>query len=262
MASGESKEVAAAARDAKRRKLANGEGEKLKGDDGDESDSSSSSSSDSSDSDDSSNDESDNDAPPEEESSRSNGPTAATTTTGAADEDKEGDPANAAESLPKESRQVVVCKFWRRTRGRKCPAGQSCKFVHDNVRAFLPLAWPSAVQSQLLTYRLSTPSQPQHAQHQQAARPVRRAPPPPAHNPFARVDALATFAEPDIAQLADTLQGVLLFLRANNWLEGVEMRRGEIDERENRIVDVPQQPADEQQTSQETTQQTDSDEQV
>ncbi|GAA5856213.1 hypothetical protein JCM8547_000822 [Rhodosporidiobolus lusitaniae] len=105
-----------------------------------------------------------------------------------------------------EKRFQVVCRHWRKG---TCQLGdEKCPYLH-HVPANAP-----------------PPPPPKRK---------RPAPPPPAHNPFARPssfssDPFALLAERDHRHMvADVLQ-VIEFLGANEWLRGVEMRRGQVEE--------------------------------
>ncbi|GAA5828197.1 hypothetical protein JCM11251_002631 [Rhodosporidiobolus azoricus] len=200
------------ARAAKRFKV-NGEDGKAKGEmkslDGLSSDSSSSDSSSDSDSDD--DDDDSDDGPPEEETTAK----AESETGDGEGEDgpqlevvkDAGGEAGAEDLVEKPKKQFqVVCRHWRKG---TCQLGDSkCPYLHE-----IPANAPP-------------PPPPKRK---------RPAPPPPAHNPFARPasfssDPFALLAERDHRHIVSDVLQVIEWLGANEWLKGVEIRPGQVDE--------------------------------
>ncbi|KPV78213.1 uncharacterized protein RHOBADRAFT_50707 [Rhodotorula graminis WP1] len=104
-----------------------------------------------------------------------------------------------------QKRFQVVCHHWRRG---NCGLGDDCPYLHE-----IP---PASAR----------PPPP----------PKRRRPAPPRapHNPFARppgyADAFSLLEERDYKHVVSDVLQVIEFLGANEWLRGVEMRRGQVDE--------------------------------
>ncbi|GAA6020214.1 hypothetical protein JCM10207_004374 [Rhodosporidiobolus poonsookiae] len=199
-----------------------GEGEpvakRFKGEEGAASSSSGSSDSEDSDSSGSSSDDSDDDDGPSEEIGSK-----AAVEAGEHDEDEEEDEDDEgpeAEGVKKKEgaeekhdaeneppkRFQVVCRHWR---SGKCALGdEKCPYLHH-----LPANAPP-------------PPPPKRK---------RPAPPPPPHNPFARPasfssDPFALLAERDHRHIVSDVLQVIEFLGANDWLRGVEIRPGQVDE--------------------------------
>ncbi|BGP36439.1 hypothetical protein JCM10450v2_000339 [Rhodotorula kratochvilovae] len=153
------------------------------------------------------------DGPPEEASTRV-APAELAGEGDASDEDEEdaGEPPEAqdatgdaagGEGAP-QKRFQVVCRHWRRG---NCGLGDECPYLHELPSNALP------------------PPPPKRR---------RPAPPPAAHNPFARpaayADPFALLEERDRRHLVSDVLQVIEFLGANDWLAGVEIRRGQVDE--------------------------------
>ncbi|GAA5892104.1 hypothetical protein JCM6882_005696 [Rhodosporidiobolus microsporus] len=197
-------------RAAKRFKGENGEGEKVRkaegevssSDDSDSDDSSSGSNSSSdSDSDDSDDGDSD-DGPPEEESTAKAGADAEGE--GERDGAEGGGAKDEGGGKPKKQFQVV-CRHWRK--GQCALGDEKCPYLHE-----IPANAPSPLPKR-----------------------KRPAPPPPAHNPFARPasfssDPFALLAERDHRHIVSDVLQVIEWLGANDWLKGVEIRPGQVDE--------------------------------
>ncbi|GAA6046507.1 hypothetical protein JCM3770_006183 [Rhodotorula araucariae] len=170
---------------------------------------SSSSGSGSSEEDESEDDDDEDDGPPEEASTRGAlGPLVGEGD--AHDEEEEGvEELPATEDAPgpsgaSQKRFQVVCRHWRRG---NCGLGDDCPYLHE-----LPTNAPP-------------PPPPKRR---------RPAPPPTPHNPFARpaayADPFALLEERDYRHLVSDVLQVIEFLGANDWLAGVEIRRGQVDE--------------------------------
>ncbi|GAA5837441.1 hypothetical protein JCM9279_005690 [Rhodotorula babjevae] len=151
--------------------------------------------------------EEEDDGPPEEASAK------VAVGNDAVDEDavdaEEGDAKGPVEGGEggevRQKRFQVVCHHWRRG---NCGLGDDCPYLHE-----IP---PASAR----------PPPP----------PTRRRPAPPRapHNPFARppgyADAFSLLEERDYKHVVSDVLQVIEFLGANEWLRGVEMRRGQVDE--------------------------------
>ncbi|BGP12473.1 hypothetical protein JCM10213_006960 [Rhodosporidiobolus nylandii] len=178
-------------------------------------DSGSGSSSDSSDlsSSGSDDEDSDDDGPPEEEASSRRRGSLDGLKGEDEDEEDEGPEAQGVkkeeggeEKAEPEKRFQVVCRHWRKG---QCQLGdEKCPYLHH-----IPANAPP-------------PPPPKRK---------RPAPPPPAHNPFARPasfssDPFAQLAERDHRHLVSDVLQVIEWLGANDWLRGVEIRPGQVEE--------------------------------
>ncbi|GAA5997299.1 uncharacterized protein JCM10292_000161 [Rhodotorula paludigena] len=181
---------------------------------GSSSDSSDSSEDDSSgsDSDEASEEEDDDDAgPPEEASTKRADPAVAGVEGGV---DKTADGYEAGRPVPGDAegegpgpqkRFQVVCRHWRRG---NCSLGDElCPYLHELRANALP------------------PPPPKRR---------RPAPPPAPHNPFARpasfADPFSLLEERDYRHLVSDVLQAIEFFGANDWLRGVEIRAGQMDE--------------------------------
>ncbi|GAA6022032.1 hypothetical protein JCM8202_004384 [Rhodotorula sphaerocarpa] len=112
---------------------------------------------------------------------------------------------NAEGSTEPQKRFQVVCRHWRRG---NCALGDAdCPYLHH------------------LTPNAGPPPSPKRR---------RPAPAPAPHNPFARPagfgDPFSLVEERDYRHLVSDVLQVIEFLGANDWLRGVEIRRGQVDE--------------------------------
>ncbi|KAJ8297139.1 Nuclear fragile X mental retardation-interacting protein 1 [Rhodotorula toruloides] len=109
----------------------------------------------------------------------------------------------AAAEAPK-NRFQVVCRHWRKG---NCALGDDCPYLHEIPANAPPPPLPKR---------------------------KRPAPPPPPHNPFARPagysDPFSLLEERDYKHLVSDVLQVIEFLGANDWLKGVEIRPGQLDE--------------------------------
>ncbi|GAA5972669.1 hypothetical protein JCM11641_002966 [Rhodosporidiobolus odoratus] len=135
----------------------------------------------------------------EEDDENDDGPEEEGTKQGATGEQGE------AAGEPKKQFQVV-CRHWRKG---NCGLGdEKCPYLHHIPANAPPPALPKR---------------------------KRPAPPPPPHNPFARPasfssDPFALLAERDHRHIVSDVLQVIEFLGANDWLRGVEIRPGQVEE--------------------------------
>ncbi|BGP28575.1 hypothetical protein JCM10296v2_000311 [Rhodotorula toruloides] len=110
---------------------------------------------------------------------------------------------DAASEAPRKRFQVV-CRHWRKG---SCALGDDCPYLHEIPANAPPPPLPKR---------------------------KRPAPPPPPHNPFARPagysDPFSLLEERDYKHLVSDVLQVIEFLGANDWLKGVEIRPGQLDE--------------------------------
>lgn len=93
---------------------------------------------------------------------------------------------------------------------------------------------PGPAHRHKVVSHLQAPQIPANAPPPPLPKRKRPAPPPPPHNPFARpagyADPFSLLEERDYKHLVSDVLQVIEFLGANDWLKGVEIRPGQLDE--------------------------------